>query len=54
MPTPQMTLRVSRDRLLRWKQAANLADTSISEQIRSVMDDWAEKILAHEAKQAEQ
>lgn len=46
MPTPQITLRVSRDRHIRWKQAAVLTETSVSEQIRNRMDEWADAVLA--------
>lgn len=52
MPTPQITLRVGRDRHQRWKQAAILCDTSVSEQIRAEMDDWADRILEQPIKPA--
>lgn len=45
MPTPQITLRVSKERHLRWKQAAALVETSVSEQIRDEMDNWAAGVL---------
>jgi len=45
MPTPQITLRVHPERLQKWKQAANQADISVSEQIRELMDWWAREVL---------
>lgn len=43
-PTPQITLRVSKDRLQVWKDAADKADLNVSSVIRDLMDAWAEGI----------
>jgi len=45
MPTPQITLRVSREERDRWKEAANAQGTNVSQVIRDYMVEWADKIL---------
>ena len=44
-PTPQMTLRVDRDRAARWKSASERSATTVSEQIRDLMDAWSSLVL---------
>lgn len=53
MPTPQVTLRVDKGRLRRWKDACIVRDTSLSEQVRLLMDGWTDDVLADNDRQVE-
>jgi hypothetical protein len=41
MATPQITLRVDKETLERWKEACDLDGTSVSAKIRDLMNEWS-------------
>ena len=48
-PTPQITLRVDTETKDKWKAVCAEAETSVSEQLRTLMEEWVERQLANPA-----